>query len=400
VSELGFRKRRATVAVADGDPGKELQVDVGRMVMTSGEDGRARLIKAWVFTPVLSRYRFVYPVFEETTASAIEACEAAWAFYGGVFHVLVPDNTKTIVTKADPIAPTFNETFLEYAQARGFVIDAARARRPTDKGRVERTVRFVREDCYGGERVRDLTHAREIAVAWCREDVGMKPHSTTRRLPREHFESTEQAALLPAPTSAYDVPHWSEPKVSFDHYAQVKRALYSLPTKWIGRRLRARADSQTVRFYDRGALVKVHPRKPPGGRSTDPADFPDDSGKLAGRTTDWLVERARKHGESVAAFAEALLATPQPWTRMRKVYALIDLAEKYGAQRICAACDVALEIEMHDVKRLERMLELGVRAPTDTRPTPPAPPGRFARNASTYALRLRAAGDETEGEPT
>ena len=36
-----------------------------------------------------SRHRFVYPTFEETTARAIEACEAAWEFFGGMFTVLV-----------------------------------------------------------------------------------------------------------------------------------------------------------------------------------------------------------------------------------------------------------------------------------------------------------------------
>ena len=398
VSELGFGRRRATVAVADGEPGKELQVDVGWMVAITDERGRRRLIKAWIFTPVLSRYRFVYPCFEETTERAIEACEAAWSFYGGVFEVLVPDNAKAIITKADPTEPTFNATFLEYAQSRGFVIDPARARRPTDKARVERTVRYVRDDCFGGESIRDLAHAREIASRWCREEAGLKPHSTTLRIPREHFDTSEKPALRPAPTAPYDVPHWCDPKVSFDHYAQVKRALYSLPTKYIGKVLRARADSQTVRFYDRGALVKTHPRKPPGSRSTDETDFPDDSGKLAGRTTDWLVERAAKYGDHVAHFAEVLLAAPQPWMRMRKVYVLIDLAQKYGAHRLDEVCDLALEVGMDDVRRLERMLERGVRAAPDVRSTPPAPPARFARPADDYALRSRAAGDRKNGE--
>ncbi len=400
VNELGFGRRRATVAIADGEPGKELQVDVGWMIAIADDRSRRRKIKAWIFTPALSRYRFVYPCFEETTECAIEACEAAWAFYGGVFHVLVPDNTKSIVAKADALEPVCNPTFLEYAQSRGFVIDPARVRRPTDKARVERTVRYVRDDCFGGEKVRDLAHAREIALAWCRGDAGTKPHSTTLRIPREHFDSVERAALLPAPTSPYDVPHWCEPKVGFDHYAQVKRALYSLPTKYIGKRLQARADSQTVRFYDRGALIKTHPRKPPGSRSTDEADFPDDSGKLAGRATEWLVERARKHGENVAVFAEALLAAPQPWARMRKVYALIDLAEKYGAHRLDEVCAIALEIEMHDVRRLERMLERGVRSAEPPRATPPAPPARYARAANEYALRRDARGDGTKGETT
>ncbi|KAF0160846.1 MAG: transposase [Rhodocyclaceae bacterium] len=396
VSELGFGQRRATVAVADGEPGQELQIDIGWMVPTTDERGRRRKFKAWIFTPVLSRYRFVYPIWNDTTECAIAACEAAWSFYRGVFHVLIPDNTSSIVHKPDPLEPVFNEVFLEYAQARGFVIDAARVRRATDKARVERTVRYVRDDCYGGEVVRDLGHAYEIALWWCREDAGMKPHSTTLRIPREHFESTERVALLPAPTAAYDVPYWCEPKVSFDHYAQVKRALYSLPTKYIGRRLRARADSQTVRLYDRGVLVKTHPRKAPGGRSTDDNDFPNDSGKLAGRTTDWLVERAKKHGEQVAAFAEALLAAPQPWARMRRVYALLDLCDQYGNQRVDEACALALEMQMHDLKRLGRMLERGVRA-EPPRTATQAPPARFARPATTYALRF-AAGDTTEGE--
>ena len=80
--------------------------------------------RAWIFTPVLSRYRFVYPVFRETTETAIEACEAAWAFFHGVFRVLIPDNTKTIVQRADPLEPRLTAAFLEYAQARGFVIGA------------------------------------------------------------------------------------------------------------------------------------------------------------------------------------------------------------------------------------------------------------------------------------
>jgi hypothetical protein len=147
-------------------------------------------------------------------------------------------------------------------------------------------------------------------------------------------------------------------------------------------------------------MVKMHARKPPGGRSTDPSDFPDDSGKLAGRTTEWLVERARRHGDGVAAFADVLLMAPQPWARMRRVYALIDLAEKYGAARVDEACNLALEMEMHDFRRLERMLERGVRATEEVRTTPPAPPARFARAASTYALRSRAASDREKGEST
>src|SRR3990170_1022914 len=134
-------------------------------------------------SPVLSRYRFVYPVFRETTETAIEACEAAWAFFHGVFRVLIPDNTKTIVQRADPLEPRFTPAFLEYAQARGFVIDPTRVRRPRDKARVERAEPIVRDDCFAGEVLLDLAHARTHAVQWCREDYGVRRHSQTFRPP-------------------------------------------------------------------------------------------------------------------------------------------------------------------------------------------------------------------------
>jgi hypothetical protein len=58
------------------------------------------------------RQRFVYPTFDETTARAIEACEAAWEFFGGIFTVLIPDNTKAIVMIADPLTPRITPAHL------------------------------------------------------------------------------------------------------------------------------------------------------------------------------------------------------------------------------------------------------------------------------------------------
>jgi transposase len=124
-----------------------------------------RRFRAWIFTAVRSRHRFVYPTFEETTARAIEACEAAWEFFGGIFKVLIPDNTKAIVISADPLAPRLTPAFLEYAQVRHFHIDPARVRSPRDGHRhVEpgtgRMARDLRRSRAGAERHRSLHEQR------------------------------------------------------------------------------------------------------------------------------------------------------------------------------------------------------------------------------------------------
>jgi len=189
---------------------------------------------------VRSRHRFVWPVFKETVETAIEACEEAWQYFGGVFRVLIPDNTKVIVEQGDPLGAQLNQTFLEYAQARGFQIDPARVRSPRDKARVERTVQVAVDDCFAGEVLQSLEDARHRGRRWALDEYGMRRHSTTRRLPLEHFEGEEKPHLLPPPTERYDIPLWSTPKVGRDQHAQVDCALYSLPQAFVGRRLRAR----------------------------------------------------------------------------------------------------------------------------------------------------------------
>jgi len=397
-AELDFGETRATIPVADCGPGEELQVDTGWMTLLRPDlTGRRRRFRAWIFSAVRSRYRFVYPVYEETSATAIEACEAAWAFYGGIFKVLIPDNTKAIVQKADPLSPKITRAFLEYSQARGFVVDTTRVRSPRDKARVERAVSDVRADCFEGEDLLDVEHARQCGRHWCLEEYGMRRHSTTQRLPREYFEAEEQPALGPAPTGTYDVPVWYEPKVGRDQHASVAKALYSLPTHLKGRTLEARVDRTTVRFYLGATVVKVHPKVAPGQRQTDAADFPPEKAAYALRDIDFLKRRAADSGEAVGRYAVALLDSPLPWTRMRAVYALLGLAKRYGAARLNETCATALDVEIVDIYRLRRLLERAAAVPTST-PARILPMARYLRPAQQFALPFQAQ-DKKGNEP-
>ena len=132
---VGRSARSSTMPVADGDPGAELQVDFGKMgLVPDPASGRKRLCWALIFTACYSRHCYVWLSFRQTTEAVIAGCEAAWAFFGGIFRVLIPDNMGTVVDKADPLEPRFNQAFIEYAQSRGFLVDPARVRKPTDKG--------------------------------------------------------------------------------------------------------------------------------------------------------------------------------------------------------------------------------------------------------------------------
>jgi transposase len=385
----GFGERTTSVRVDDGEPGAELQVDFGRMgLVPDPETGGRRLVQALIFTACYSRHCFVWLSHRQTTAAVIEGFEAAWAFFGGVFAVAVPDNMAAIVTDADDVAPRFNDAFLEYAQSRGFVIDPARVRSPRDKPKVERQVQYVRGSFFAGEEFVDLADAQRRAATWCATTAGLRVHGTTQRRPLEVFRLEEAPLLLPAPAEAYDLPLYAEPKVHRDHHIEVDKALYSIPGNLVGLRVDARADAAVVKVFHRGQLIKVHPRQRQGGRHTDAADLPTGTEVYAMRDIEALKRMAAGHGPSVGAYAAAVLDSPLPWTRMRQVYRLLGLAKKWGAPRVEAACARALEAEAVDVGLISRMLERATENSPPAAGAAPASnviPGRFSRDASEFA---------------
>lgn len=398
LEELGIGRsaRSSTVRVNDGEPGDELQVDFGKLGrIPDPETGKQRDLWALVFTPVLSRFSFVWVTHRQTLDDVIAGFEAAWAFFEGVFATVIPDNMKTIVEKADPLQPRLNQAFVEYAQARGFVIDPARVRSPKDKPRVERVVPYVRNNFFAGETFIDLVDAQRRAEVWARERAGMRIHGTTQLRPAEHFRVEERPLLAAAPSAPYDVPIYAVAKVHRDHHIEVAKALYSIPGNLIGTRVDVRADRSLVRVFSRGQLIKVHPRQAPGGRSTDPEDLPSDKTIYAMRDLDKLQRLAAGHGPAIGAYATALLDIPLPWTKMRQVYALLGLVKKWGPDRVNAACERALDAEAINVGLIGRMLERGTENGDGT-PVQQALPGtvvtpRFARDDSHFAVR---AGDE------
>jgi transposase len=387
--ELGHGKRRTTVRVADGKPGEAVEVDfglVGRLVEEEG--GEARKVYALVLTAAYSRHQYVYLTHRQTLEELVEGLERGWSFFGGVFRVVVLDNARTVVAQADPCGARLSGRFVAYAQERGFVVDATRVRRPQDKAKVERTVQYVQRSFWQGESFRSLQEGQEAAEKWCRDVAGRRIHGTTRKRPVEVFEAEEKALLLPAPESRYDLPSFLHVTVQRDHHVTADRALYSVPTAYIGEEVTVRLDRELVRIYHRGKLIKTHPRQPPGGRSTDEGDYPPEVAAYAMRDTDTLAEKARRAGAHVGRYAERLIEGPLPWTRMRQVYRLLGLVERYGCSRVDQACARSLDLDVVDVMRIDRMLARALEAQPTPGPTRPWRTGtvlRFARPESDFA---------------
>jgi transposase len=392
IEELDWQRKEPTILLEDPPAGQEAQIDFGKMgMMLDTATGRMRALWALIVTLSFSRYQFVWPAFLQTTDTVCEGLDRAWWFFGAMSKTIVPDNMSSVIKASDALNPTLVASFLDYVQARGIFVDPARVRSPKDKPRVENQVSYVRESWFDGETFTDLDDARRSAEHWSREIAGLRVHGGTRKVPQTVFEEVEKLAMLAPPSEPFDVPLWADhAKVHPDHHVQIARALYSVPTLYRNKEVRVRADKTTVKIYFGTDLIKIHPRKPPGGRSTDTNDYPVGKATYALRSVDGIVAKAKGKGTHVGIYAERLLAGPLPWTRMRQAYALLRLCEKYGDGRVEAVCQSALAFDVVDVVRITGMLKRATKPASPTRTDGKvvqlAPP-RFARPEQHFETR-------------
>lgn len=386
-AHLDFGTPAITVRVADPPPGEAAEADFGLLGLWLDPGvGQRRRVYGLLVTLCFSRYAFLWISLRQDLPAVLDGLEAAWGFFGGVVKRLVEDNLKPVVTRADRYAPGIDRVFLEYAQFRGFVVDPAIVRHATGKPKVERGIPYCREDFFRGESFRDVAEMQARAVVWCRDIAGTRLHGTTRQVPRLVFETLEQAALLPLSPEPFDRPTWAEATVHPDHHIQFRRAIYSVPTQYIGQRVDIRGDRRVVRIYHRGELIKVHPPQPPGGRSTDYTDYPAERTPYAMRAPDACIRQAERVGPAIGQFTTVLLSGTFPWARLRQAQKLLRLAERYGAARVNAACARALAFELIDVRRVEGIVRSALeRAPGPAERGEVRPlPARFARAPESF----------------
>ena len=129
-----------------------------------------------------------------------------------------------------------------------------------------------------------------------------------------------------------------------------------MPHAYLGCKAWVRGDTKLVRIYVDGTLVKTHPRRPPGGRSTDHDDYPTELTPYTLRDPQRMIHQAQAHGPNIGTFMEQLLSGTVPWAKLRQAQKLLRMGIKYGWLRLDFACRRALAFELINVRRIESIL--------------------------------------------
>ena len=358
-SEFSYGRTRTTVRI-ETPPGEEAQVDFGYAgLMHDPETERNRRTWAFIMTLSYSRHKFVRFVFRQDIAMWLDCHERAFAFFGGVPRRIILDNLKSGVLKPDIYDPTINRAYADMERFYGFVADPAKVGMAQHKGKVERAVPIVRTHLLAGRTFRDSSDANERALHWCREEIGMEIHGTTKKKPYPAFLAEEKAHLTALPETPFERPLWKECTVHPDHHIVFDKSYYSLPTRYIGRKVWVKGTGNTTEVFLDQERIKVHPRSyTPGRWVTDQSDYPPEKLAFLMSTPTWCRKKAAEFGPHTEALITTILKE-NAMRNLRKAQAILRLAEKY-ANDIERVAERAISYGVTRYRSVKAMLEKGM----------------------------------------
>jgi transposase len=353
-------RSEVTVRRQDPPPGEEAQIDFGYLGLWE-DPLTGKRCRLWVFAMVLShsRHMFARAVRRMDQVAWLESHVAAFEFWGGAPARLVTDNLTSGILKADLYDPKFNRGYEELAHHYDTLIDPARAGKPRDKPRIERMVPFIRASFWAGRAFSCLEEINRELVLWCLKVAGQRIHGTTHQRPLGVFEAVERAALRPLPPEPFEIATWVKAKVGWDCYFHASGALYTAPYAYAGREVIVKLTPYLVQAYSGYELIKTHLRVGKWQRSTDWNDFPPEKAEFFRSTPERCREQAAALGEEVRKTVEALLEDHLLY-HLRQIRGILRLGQKYGKERLNAACARANAFDDPCYRTVKNILERGL----------------------------------------
>jgi transposase len=240
-------------------PGEQAQVDWGHFGKLKIGDAERRLL-AFVMVLSWSRRIFLRFYLGDATANFLRGHVDAFQHFEHVPREILYDNLKSAVIERVDSAIRFNQELLDLSAHYRFLAKPVPPRRPTSKGRVERTIQYVRTAFFAARHFVDLQDLNDQAIAWCRQEA------TERKCPQDASMTVteafrkEQPCMLSLPENSYPVYDRTPVQVGKTPYVRFDGNDYSVPARYVRRTLLVEATLEVVRVVDGLDVVAEHGR--------------------------------------------------------------------------------------------------------------------------------------------
>lgn len=350
-------------AVFQHDPAHRLQVDFvgdtpGYIDRASGE-----VVRVQVFVGVLpySNYSFAMAVPTQHTDDFLYALGKCLEHLGGVPQVLVPDNLKAAVIKADRHEPVLNKVMEDFGEHYGLVVLPARPKRPKDKATAENTVRLIYQRVFAKLRNRQFFSISELNTAIMDK---VREHNQTRMQReavsrQERFLAQEKDLLKALPQKPFEKLYYAELTVATNNCVFLARdnRHYSVPFPYIGKKTQIIYTRTLVRIYCEGKQIATHPREEGFGYTTRSEHFASNNGHQMRRSPDYYIGLAAQRSAGLTQLIRRIFDLEKtPELAFRTCDGLLSLQRKTEPDVFEEACEIAYNNDLLGYKRLNGII--------------------------------------------
>ena len=315
-----------------------------------------RRLYGFVMVLAWSRKVFLRFGFDIGMAGFVRGHVEAFAAFGGVPRVVLYDNLKSAVLERVGDTIVFHPSLLAIARHYLYEPRPVGIRKGNEKGRVERTIRYIRTGFFAARSFSDLSDLNAQADAWCTSEAQARKCPGDLTLTVQQAFLLEQPSLLALPANPI-ADHERQPvRVGKTPYVRFDLNDYSVPHGLVLRQLVVFATTTLVQVVDGAAIVAEHARSYDRGKQIeDPRHIHDlyehkerahlhrNQQLLLGAVpqADRFLQRVAERGANLGS----------------AVAALLQLLDSYGAEQLASAVDESLQLKHASAPTIRQILE-------------------------------------------
>jgi len=326
------------------------------------ETGESREAQVFVATLGASNYTFADVTWSQSSEDFLASHQRAVEFFGGVPRIFVLDNLKSGVTKPDWYEPLLNRSYEDLVNHLGAVAIPTRVGKPRDKAKVETGVQHVERRVVAVLRDELLVGlgAARTRVLEELDKLNDRPFQKMAGSRSSVFAELDAPALQRPPKTPWVPTEWKRAKVHIDYHVEINRHLFSVPYQYIGEVLDVKVTPKLVEIFRKGRPVTSH-RRTRSRYTTKPEHMPSSHREHRKWNPPRVVAASKRIGPHTGELVDQLLSSkPHPEQGYRPCLGIVRLADKYGEDRLEAACRRALAFSSVSYKSVRSILEKGL----------------------------------------
>lgn len=330
------KARRAYVRLEPG-PGERFDIDWGHFGSLL-YNGAARKLYAFCLVEAHSRKMYLEFTHSQNFETFVRCHIHAFETFGGCARELWFDNLATAVAEHEGNLVRFNPRFLSFAREYSFIPRACHVRAAWEKGKVERAIRYVRQNFWPLRTFTDLADVNAQSRRWVEETANQRKHRETGQAPDERFQPE---FLRPIPLISPDYRDTAEALVHKDLRLPFDGNRYCVPPRYVGRKLTIKATSSSVSIYEQSTEIAGYVRSWERGRVFGAERFQKELfAQLAAAQRSAAQQRlVRLLGPTSELYLRKLAETDR--SLARQIRELLELVRDYGPESVAAALEKA-----------------------------------------------------------